>query len=196
MPSLKSFVQHASSQEVGIIAIQCPDSSLYHTMAENLIVEIVREDGSRCEVGETGRVVITDLSNLATPLLRYDIGDYAELGPLCPCGRGLSTLKRIHGRRRNMVTLPDGRRHWPLVGFQKYRDIAPVLQYQLIQDAADHIEVRLLTERPLAAIEQERLGEVIRTALGHAFALSFVYFEKEIPRGKNGKYEEFISRLE
>jgi len=59
--------------------------------------------------GQVGRVVVTDLHNFATPLIRYDLGDYAEMADTCPCGRGLPALKRIMGRRRNMVRLPDGR---------------------------------------------------------------------------------------
>ena len=46
--------------------------------------------------GEIGRLVVTRLHHFATPLLRYDIGDYAEVGDACPCGRGLPVLRR-HG---------------------------------------------------------------------------------------------------
>lgn len=186
------IVDTYSSQEVGIIAVQCPQSGLYHTMAENLIVEVLRDDGAACEVGESGRVVVTDLSNLATPLIRYDIGDFAERGPKCSCGRGLPTLKCIHGRQRNMVVFPDGKRNWPSVGFRKYRHIAPILQYQLVQTASCHIEVRLVVEKSLLGSEEQRLGVLICESLGYKFGLTIVYFDGEIPRGVNGKYEEFI----
>ena len=84
-----------SSQEAGVIALQCPASGLYHAMAESLVVEVLDEDGDPCAEGEVGRVVITDLHNFASPLIRYDIGDYAEVGGRCSCGRALPTLKRI-----------------------------------------------------------------------------------------------------
>lgn len=181
-----------SSQEVGVVAIQCPQSGLYHVMAESLIVEVLDEYNNPCQVGETGRVVVTDLHNFATPIVRYDIGDYAEVGCACPCGRGLLTLKRILGRQRNMVVLPDGRRHWPLVGFQKFREIAPVRQYQIIQRSVESIEVRLVADHVLSVEQQTRLGNVICSALGHSFHLTYVYFEEELPRGANGKFEEFL----
>ena len=76
-----------SSQEVGYIALQCPENESYHIQAENVLVEILDDDGLPCEPGEVGRVVVTALHNLATPLLRYDIGDYAEVGSPCSCGR-------------------------------------------------------------------------------------------------------------
>lgn len=86
-----------SAQETGIIATQCPDNPHYHTMAESLMVEVLRDDDSPCEPGEIGRIVVTPLHNAVMPLIRYEIGDYAELGDnTCSCGRGLPVLKRIH----------------------------------------------------------------------------------------------------
>lgn len=189
-------VDNYSSQEVGVIALQCPDSDLYHTMDEALIVEVIGDNGRACAAGEVGRVVVTDLRNAATPLFRYDIGDYAEVGPPCPCGRGLKTLTRIMGRERNLILMPDGTRHWPLVGFSKFRSVAPVLQYQLVQNERNAIEVRLVAEPALTAEQEAALSDVIRDALGHSFALNFVYFDGALPRGPNGKFEEFVCRIQ
>jgi len=44
--------------------------------------------------------------------------------------------------------MPDGTRHWPHVGFKRFRGVAPVSQYQFIQTGREEIEVRLVTERP------------------------------------------------
>ncbi|TFG81265.1 MAG: phenylacetate--CoA ligase family protein, partial [Chromatiales bacterium] len=98
-----------SCEEAGYIALQCPQHEHYHVQAENLIVEILDADGKFCAPGETGEVVLTTLHNFAMPLIRYRLGDYAEFGDPCPCGRGLPVLRRIHGRQRNMLRLPDGR---------------------------------------------------------------------------------------
>lgn len=183
-----------SSQEAGNIALQCPQSGLYHIMAENLIVEVLDEDGVSAGGEKAGRVVITDLNNFATPLIRYDIGDYAETGPPCSCGRGLPTLKRILGRERNLILMPEGTRHWPLVGFHKFREIAPILQYQMIQQDREHIELRLVVERDLTAEEQVNLTAHVQTSLGYPFALTLSYFSGRIPNGANGKFEEFLCR--
>jgi len=184
-----------SSQEVGTIALQCPESGLYHVMSETMIVEILDEHDLPCPPGQIGRVVITDLHNFATPLVRYDIGDYAEAGPACPCGRGLPTLKRVVGRERNMLLLPDGSRHWPLVGAHYYRDIAPIRQYQVIQRKPDLIEVRLVTDSPLTQEQETQLKALIHEWMEFPFKLQFVYFPGEIPRGRSGKFEEFICEI-
>lgn len=185
-----------SSQELGLIAIQCPESGLYHVMAEAVLVEVLADDGRPCRPGEIGRLVVTSLHNYAMPLVRYEVRDYAEPGAPCPCGRGLPTLTRIVGRSRNLLTLPDGRRRWPLVGYQAFREIAPVRQFQLVQHALHDIEVRLSVERELTRGEEERLAAVINQALGHPFALRFAWFSGELPRGAGGKFEEFVSRLD
>jgi len=133
----------AGAMASGIIALQCPVSGLYHAQSESLLVEVLNDEGQPCKPGEVGRIVITDLHNFATPLIRYEIRDYAEVGPPCPCGRGLQTFSRIMGRRRNMVVFPNGERHWPLVGAYRFREVADIKQYQVIQHALDDIEVML-----------------------------------------------------
>lgn len=184
-----------SSAEVGVIAVQCPPSGLYHVMAESLIVEVLDEQGEACVPGQVGRVVATDLHNFATPLIRYDLGDYAEVADACPCGRGLPALKRILGRRRNMVRLPDGRSLWPAIGGLRYREIAPIRQFQFIQRERDSIEVRLVSDVPLSADQERRVGDLIRNALDYSFQLQFVYFPEQIPLGPGGKFEEFVCEL-
>jgi phenylacetate-CoA ligase len=181
-----------SSQELGNIALQCPESDVYHVMAENLIVEVLKDDGSACQDGEVGRVVVTDLRNFATPLFRYEIGDYAEVGASCSCGRGLPTLRRVLGRERNLILMPDGNRHWPLVGFQRFRSIAPIVQYQFVQESRTSIKMRLVVERALSAEEEDALRALVQRMLEYPFDLRIIYFDERIPAGAGGKFEEFI----
>ena len=184
-----------SSQELGYIALQCPVSGQYHVMAESVLVEVLDAAGNPCQPGATGRLVVSSLHNFATPLIRYELHDHAVAGTPCACGRTLPTLAYIAGRERNMVRLPDGSTHWPLVGFHRFRDIAPVRQYQLVQRSLHSLEVRLVCDRALTADEEAQLGTVIREALGYPFELRFVYFEGELPRAANGKFEEFVCAI-
>ena len=184
-----------TSQEAGYIALECPQSGLYHLMAEALIVEVLRADGTPCAEGETGTVTITDLHNHATPIVRYALGDMAEVGGACPCGRGLPTLRRIVGRSRNLIRLPDGNRVWPsLGGFgpEGYLHVVPILQFQLVQTELDLIEIRLVTERPLSADEEWLVTERTLRAIGHPFRIEFRYFEGRLPLPASGKFEDFI----
>ena len=184
-----------SSQEVGIIAIECPQGGGYHVMSEGLVFELLRDDDQPCTAGETGRVVVTDLHNFATPLIRYDLGDLAEADGPCSCGRGLPKIRRVLGRARNLLRLPDGRRFWPLVGAYDYRSIAPVRQYQIIQHSLERVTLRLAVERPLTAAEESGLAEKLVEFLGYRFAVDFDYCTPQIPRGAGGKFEDFICEI-
>lgn len=184
-----------SSNEFGTVAIQCSHSGLYHTMDDVLIVEVLRDDGSACAPGESGRVVVTDLHNYATPLIRYECGDHAEVGEPCPCPLPFATLRRIKGRDRNLLALPDGRRIWPRLGIYQFaRDIAPVVQFQLIQHSLSDLELRLVTERPVSAAEELQLTAKLQDAIGHPFPVRFTYIADRIPLSPGGKFEEFICR--
>ena len=188
-------VDNYSSQEAGVIAVQCPDADIYHIMSESLIVEVVDEGAAPARkakrLGRADRPA--QFRDAANPLRHRRL---CRGGGVCSCGRGLPTLKRVLGRARHLILMPDGTRHWPLVGFARFRDVAPVAQYQLIQTGREEIEVRLVVETPLSAAQKSDLCAVIRETLGFAFALSFVYFETKIPRGPRGKFEEFVCKVE
>jgi phenylacetate-CoA ligase len=184
-----------SAREVGVIALQCPESEHYHVQSEGMLVEVLDERDRPCLPGEVGRVVVTPLHNFATPLIRYAIGDYAEVGRPCSCGRGLPVLTRVLGRVRNMLTLPDGRRVWPRLSETRYDEVAPIRQYQIVQRARDRLEVRLAAERALTATEEARLADLIRARLGHpGFQFDFSYHDR-IARTAGGKYEDFRSEI-
>jgi phenylacetate-CoA ligase len=190
-----NVVDMYTAVETGYIALQCPGHEHYHVQSENLYVEVLDRSGRRCAPGETGRVVVTTLHNFATPLIRYDIGDYAQAGAPCPCGRGLPVLTRILGRVRNMLTLPGGERFWPVFGVNEFRRLAPVLQLQVVQPGLDELEVRLVVARALSRGEEEAVAGLMRANLGHPFRIAFRYLDA-IPRGPTGKFEEFMSLLE
>ncbi|MDP6843764.1 MAG: hypothetical protein QGH73_19000 [Rhodospirillales bacterium] len=188
------IVDMYTCQEAGYIALQCPEHEHYHAQAENMIVEVLMDDGSAAAPGQTGRVVITHLHNFASPLIRYDIGDFAEVGDACSCGRGLPVIKRIAGRVRGMVTLPNGDQFWPFFSNRKFNEIAPIRQYQVVQKTLDSLEINLVAERKLSPDEENRLRTLLAERLGHPFAMTFNYFD-EIQRSAGGKFEDFKSEL-
>ena len=185
-----------SSAEVGIIAVQCPGRELYHTMAESLVVEVLADDGRPCTEGEVGRVVVTDLHNFASPMLRYDIGDYAEVGGPCTCGRTLPTLRRILGRKRNLLMKADGSRFLPRAGFETFHKIAPIQQYQVVQHALDDVEFKLVAVEPLTPAQEEAFADTLRKALQFEGRIRVVQSREYLPDSIAGKYEDFICKLD
>lgn len=183
-----------STEEVGYIALQCPDTENYHIQSESMLVEVINEEGTPCKPGEIGRVILTTLHNFAMPLIRYELGDYAEVGTPCSCGRGLPTLKRILGRRRNRITLPGGEQRWPKPGNLQWQDFKINEPIQVIQKTTEQLLINIVADKPLLKSKEKKLTKAIHKAFGHHFECSFAY-QDEIPCKANGKFEPFISEL-
>ena len=183
-----------SCEEAGYIALQCPQHEHYHVQAENLIVEVLDADGKPCAPGETGEVVLTTLHNFAMPLIRYRLGDYAEFGDPCSCGRGLPVLRRIHGRQRNMLRLPDGRQLWPSFPSSLWLEVAPVERFQVIQRSVRDVEVNYVMSRNLTTDEETRLAAALTARLGFAFRFDWQRRE-HLESTRGGKFEDFMSLI-
>jgi phenylacetate-CoA ligase len=180
------------AQEAGHIAAQCRECGEYHISAEAAVVEVLRADGSPASPGEIGRVVITPLYNYAMPLIRYELGDLAELGSTpSPCGRGLPTLRRILGRTRNLFRFRDGTAVWPIFGALLGTFLAPK-QFQVAQTDFDTIEIRYVPENIDRPIDLPALTERIRAVLRQPVEV-VVRSVDQIARSPSGKYEEYVS---
>jgi phenylacetate-CoA ligase len=164
-------------------------------MDENLIVEILDDNDQECTEGEVGRVVVTDLHNAISPMIRYQIGDYAVRGGKCTCGRGLKTISHILGRNRNLLVHPDGRKNWPLVGFYKFMNVTKVRRFQFIQHDLENIELRVATDHEMTDSEREQFTTIGHEFMGPEFKINIVHYLGDLPPNKNGKYEDFISNL-
>lgn len=202
-PDLRQLVRDAwdvpltdlySASETGYLALQCPEYPHYHVQSENVLLEVLDDAGRPCAPGEVGRIVVTPLHSFAMPLVRYDIGDYAEVGEPCGCGRGLPVLRRIMGRVRNMLVTADGRRYWPVFGTRAIMDAAPVLQHQFVQKSVGLVEARLVVAAPLAPEQERAFVERVRSQLPAGIELRVVYCER-LERGASGKFEDFVSEV-
>jgi len=185
------IVDSYSSEELGYIALQCPECEHYHLQSENLVVEVLDGEGMPCGPGGTGQVVVSTLHNFAMPLLRYASGDYAEVGEPCSCGRGLPVLRRIVGRQRNMLLRPDGSGYWPSFPSEAWADIAPVVQFQVVQKDRDSLELRIVAARELTPGETGRLVAALNRCLDGNYRITLLRLP-EIARSPGGKYEDFI----
>lgn len=186
------LVDTYSARELGYIALQCPEHEHYHVQSENVLVEIVNDQGKLCEVDEPGRVVATGLHNFSSPLIRYFVGDYAIPGEPCACGRGLPVIKRVLGRQRNVLKMPDGRRIWPSFASNGLRlmDMFAGGQFQVVQKTLTEIHINLANIAPFGAERETTLQSQLQTIFDYPFKFIFNYLER-IERGPGGKYEDF-----
>ena len=74
---------------------------------ENVLFEIVDQQGKNVTQGEIGRVIITSLNNTSIPFIRYELGDMARIGRK---KYNNSILLELVGRTNEFALLPSGRR--------------------------------------------------------------------------------------
>jgi phenylacetate-CoA ligase len=163
-----------SSEECGIIAIQCPDNPSVMHVTENLIIE----------TDDDGAMIITSLTN--PYIKRYKHGDHIVLGE-CNCGRTLQTIKEIKGRVRNMLVLPNGDKKWPLIGSLSYYEKFGIKRFKAIQISIDHLEIQIISD-PLGDKEPE-LIQLVKEWIDCQIEVSIKY----VDNFANYKFEEFVS---
>lgn len=152
-----------SCEELGPIALQCPvHEDRLHVCVANTIVEVVDDGGAPCPEGVAGSVLVTGLHQLASPMVRYELGDVAALHPQCRCGERVPSLSGLLGRKRFLLRLPDGQRIQFRVVGAHWTQVAPVRQHRLVQVSADEIVAELVLDRPLLAAEREALAAMLR----------------------------------
>jgi phenylacetate-CoA ligase len=183
------------AEEVGHIAAQCRDCGEYHVSAEATHVELLDAKGTPAKPGELGRVVVTPLYNYAMPLIRYELGDMAEVSTTpSACGRGLPTLRRIVGRYRNLFRYQDGSTSLPAVSRFKLADFIAIKRFQVVQIDLDHVEIRYVPreEGSNQRIDYAGLTERVRSVLRQPVQVA-VRRVVQIDRSSSGKYEDCIS---
>jgi phenylacetate-CoA ligase len=161
--------------EAGPVAFECPDSpGDYHLNDDVQIVEIVDEMGHRVPDGETGEVVLTPLTLLSEPLLRYRVGDLAARRPYrCRCGRGLALLGPVEGRTRQIIRTPDGRTLNQAGIGPSFRKEHGVQRWQVRHTAPDTLMVLVVTESPWSAGGREQTVNLLGSRLGVRCASSW-----------------------
>jgi phenylacetate-CoA ligase len=172
--------------EAGLIAVQCASCGAYHPAGRHLVFELVTDDGRPAGPGEMGRVVVTPLFNTATPLLRYETGDYATWAEDNHCARSPRAICRIDGRERNLFKLPDGRKIMPLLPNRVVSRL-PLRQFKLVQTTSTDVELRYIPQSDDMEIPNEVAQDVVDRYMATGFKVRAVRMA-EIPRAPNGKY--------
>jgi phenylacetate-CoA ligase len=182
-----------SSREFNLLAMECPRGGCYHVAEWSVVVEVMR-DGRPAGAGEQGEVVATALHSYAMPFIRYRLNDLVTLGDKpCGCGAPVATIKSILGRTVEEFTLPDGRRIHPYVLLRPLLASAPWLRrYQIVQDRADHILIRLISKTDPGAEAISATARAVAAAMDDSLRVD-VEMVEDIPAEPNGKHRPYYS---
>lgn len=163
-----------STEECGVIAIQCPDNPENMHVMENIHLDVDTDGG----------VLVTCFTN---PYIKnYKHGDHVVLGGKCSCGRGLQTITKIQGRVRNMFTLPNGDKKWPLLGSLQFEEYG-IKQFKATQTELNELTLEIVSSK--LGDKKNKVVSLVQEMLGVPINVTIKYVES-FP---NYKFEEFIS---
>ncbi len=188
------IVDSYGCQEFGKIAVQCEHAQgRLHICTSNVMVEVLDDNDRQVLPGGTGRVVVTSLYNYAMPFIRYEIGDYVTLadGP-CPCGRSGPTIAQVHGRRRNMIVLPNGDRRW--VAGRTLSELSHILaarNLRLVQKTSQLLEIQYEATSEVSPDIDGRLTQVLQRAVHPSLSARSMAVAK-LARSASGKFEDVV----
>jgi phenylacetate-CoA ligase len=183
---------HYGCAEMAALITQC-ERGTYHVNPDFGIVEILREDGTPCEIGEVGDICCTGFVNGAMPLIRYLIGDRAEtIANNCACGRAFPAIGRLHGRMDDVIVTPDGRQVGRLD--PAFKGGSGIREAQIVQTHIDRIRVLVVPDAAFTKDVAESLKKELQRRLSEDMQIT-IETVAAIPRQRNGKFRSVVSLL-
>ena len=137
-----------AASEFLALGFECPERWL-HVNADWAVLEAVDEDLRPVPPGGTSATtLVTNLANLAQPVVRHDIGDCVTTRPdPCPCGSPLPAV-RVDGRQNEVLVFHNGAHRVSLAPMGLITLVGGILEIepgtQFVQTAPDTLSVRFV----------------------------------------------------
>lgn len=97
--------------EIMLIAAECAEQNGLHIMQDTVHIEFVDKNNQPVPPNTTGKILLTDLTNFAFPIIRYEIGDEGQYRDhKCSCGSPLPLMDNVRGRHSMNIETPSGLR--------------------------------------------------------------------------------------
>jgi phenylacetate-CoA ligase len=180
--------------EVGNIAWECPDEhSGYHLNADSVFVEFIRDE-ERVSGEEEGEIVLTDLTNMAMPFIRYRIGDTGiPSDGLCSCGRTFPLMLSLKGRSDDFIVLPSGKKISPLA-LLDLNTMDGILEFRVVQKSLRLIELWTKVRKNVTIGDLQNFVSSVKIVLEKDVKIR-VCLVNELPKDESGKMRRIVSEV-
>jgi phenylacetate-CoA ligase len=140
------------------------------------------------------RVIGTNFTNLATPLLRYDVQDIVTVTDAeCPCGRAGRVVASIDGRCEDYVILKNGARLGRMDHI--FKDMVNIREAQIYQKTPGEIIIRVVRGSRYTETDERALLREARKRVGDDTEILIEYVDR-LERSGAGKLRFVISDIE
>lgn len=181
--------QHYGQAEGAANFSEC-ENGRFHVDEDYSLVEFVPIPGSNGAC----RVVGTNWTNPAFPLIRYDTGDIAVLSEdPCPCGRPGRVVAAVDGRKEDYLILPGGVRIGRLDHI--FKDLVHIIEAQIVQFEPEEAVFKIVKGAGYDETgEEKKLLAEARKRLGTEIGIKIEYTD-HIPRTASGKLRFVLSHI-
>ncbi|WP_027469078.1 phenylacetate--CoA ligase family protein [Deefgea rivuli] len=108
--------------DAGLSAFECEQHQGLHIIAERCFAETLPD----------GRLIATDMANIASFFIRYETGDLAEIDHTpCACGRSWPRITQIHGRSNDLL-IDMQQKRFPAAYFTQLFAYTDIKAYQIL----------------------------------------------------------------
>lgn len=183
-----------SNIENGILAQQTPTSAgKYKINTASFYVEIFDlHKNVVAKPGELGRIVVTDLCNYATPLIRYDTGDIGSMPLKDDNTIDREYLAHVEGRKLDLLYDTKGDLISSFIMYKNMWQYPEITQYQLIQE--DEKRYVFKVNAPENFQHEAKLMKEFKQYLGEEADFTIEYV-KEIPLLSSGKRKKMVNNF-
>lgn len=156
------------SREVMLMSAECEQHQGLHVTCENVLLEILNDEGNPAAPGEEGNIAVTDLFNYGMPFIRYLNGDRGVAGfKACSCGRGLPLMAPPIGRQLDILRFANGRNVAGEFFPHMIKDFPAVRRFQVVQKTESSLQVRLVVTSQWRTDDRETLRKTITRVVGN-----------------------------
>ncbi len=174
-----------SNQENGTLALECVGNKELHVNNASYKIELLKINSNEpVGVGESGRIVVTDLFNHAMPLIRYDTGDIGIWKNAAECDWNTQVLSSVQGRLIDIIYDTKGNKVSPHTINILMWPFDKLLQYQFIQENARQYVLKLNGAE--GHYEDTTFVDLLRNVLGQDAEIVIQHVH-EIPVLDSGK---------
>ena len=160
-------VSQYANEENGLLGQSVPDGpgTVFRMNKANCRIELLGLDNDEpVSIGQPGRVVVTDMTNRAMPMIRYDIGDVAVCLEALPNGEPL-VIRLLDYRRIDMIYDTSGN-PVPMAVPPQVFALPSLRQLQFIQEDVKEYALNLNLSPDSQSVDSTQMAQYIKDLLG------------------------------